>query len=180
MNRTLFTTGGRQRERGAVLLVSLIMLTLIALAVASAYFLSSSNLQSVGNMQHRNEAIAAADEKIELVVNNLLKTSGGALLPPAGLDEGVDVDGDGTNDYQVVIATPTCLEVAQVAAGTGAGQGTSEALNPSAGGYSVSGAHNTLWNIEATATNLATGTQVVITHGVRVQVSDAAKTLYCS
>ena len=51
----------RHSQRGITLFVGLIMLVLITLMVTSAFTLSTSNLKSVGNMQARDEAIAAAD-----------------------------------------------------------------------------------------------------------------------
>ena len=48
----------------------LIVLTLITLVVVSAFTLSSSNLKAVGNMQARDESVAAADQAIELVISS--------------------------------------------------------------------------------------------------------------
>ena len=51
-------------QHGATLVVGLIMLVLITLMVTSAFMLSSINLKSVGNMQFRDEAVAAANKNI--------------------------------------------------------------------------------------------------------------------
>ena len=48
-------------ERGAALVVSLIMLTLITMMLASAFTLATTNSKSVTNTQIRNEGIAAAN-----------------------------------------------------------------------------------------------------------------------
>jgi Tfp pilus assembly protein PilX len=172
-----------RQMRGATLVVALILLTLIALAVGSAFMLSSTNLQSVGNMQQRNEAIAAANEAAEAVITQLLKPIGGAApAAPAAYNAAVDIESDDQDDYTVVVAAPTCIEAIQVAAGTGAGMGSSESLNPSGAGgaYSVSGAYNTLWEISATATNTASGVAVTVNQGVRILIPEATKTAYCN
>src|SRR5688500_5382970 len=47
------------KHSGAALIVSLIMLTLITLLVTTAFQLSNTSMMSVGNMQTRDEAVAA-------------------------------------------------------------------------------------------------------------------------
>ncbi len=61
-----------RRQQGAALLIGMIMLLLITLTVTAAFNLSSSNLKSVGNLQTRNEAVAAANRAIEEVASGLL------------------------------------------------------------------------------------------------------------
>ena len=55
-------------QQGITLIVGLIMLVLITLIVTSAFMLSHTNLKSVGNMQFRDESIAAANVAIEQVL----------------------------------------------------------------------------------------------------------------
>ena len=90
-------------QRGAALLVGLIMLVLITLIVTSAFTLSTTDLKSVGNMQAKDEAIAAANQSIEQVLSSPFTTS------PAAEDINVDINNDGITDYTVHIATPTCV-----------------------------------------------------------------------
>ncbi len=175
--------GTPRGSRGATLVVALILLTLIALAVGSAFMLSSTNLKSVGNMQQRNEAIAAANDAAEAVITQLLKPIGGAApAAPAAYNATVDIENDDQPDYTVTVSVPVCIEAVQVAAGTGAGMGTSESLNPAgaSGAYSVSGAYNTLWEISATATNIASGVSVTVNQGIRILIPTATKDDYCS
>ena len=54
-----------QRSSGAALVVGLIMLVLITIMLITALNLGTSSFRSVGNMQFRNEAIAAANVAIE-------------------------------------------------------------------------------------------------------------------
>jgi Tfp pilus assembly protein PilX len=62
----------RRQQDGAALIVGLIMLVLITLAVTAGFTLSNTNLKSVGNMQSRNEAVAASNRAIEEVAASLL------------------------------------------------------------------------------------------------------------
>ena len=168
MTRRSFRAENRKRVRarsqqGATLIVGLIMLVLITLIVMSAFTLSSSNLKSVGNMQQREEAIAAANRAIELVVSSAFTTA------PVAQSINVDINNDGTNDYVVAIAVPTCLR-AMVAAGNA----------DSDVELGISGSSwNTDWDIDATVNDAASGTSVQVRQGVRVLLSDAQKTAAC-
>ena len=58
------------RERGATLIVSLIMLLLLSLLAANSFTLAKGNLQIAGNLQQREQDLAAAQQAIELVVSH--------------------------------------------------------------------------------------------------------------
>ena len=58
-------------QRGVTLIIGLIMLVLITLMVTTAFMLSNTNLKAVGNMQFRDEAIAAANVATEDVLSSL-------------------------------------------------------------------------------------------------------------
>ena len=57
---------GSSNQRGAALVVGLIMLVLITIMLVSAMVLSTSNFRSVSNMQFREEALAAGMSKAVL------------------------------------------------------------------------------------------------------------------
>ena len=90
-------------QRGATLIVGLIMLVLITLMVTGAFTQSNSNLKSVGNMQFRNEALSAANKAIEQVLG------GDFFTAPVAQEINVDINSDNKNDYTVKIATPSCV-----------------------------------------------------------------------
>ena len=52
-------TNSQQSQRGAALVVGLIMLVLVTVMLISALVMSTSGFRSVSNMQFREEAIAA-------------------------------------------------------------------------------------------------------------------------
>ncbi|MBE0472945.1 hypothetical protein [Rhodoferax sp.] len=90
-----------RRQRGATLIVGLIMLVLITLMMVSAFMLSGTNLKAVGNMQYRDEAIAAANVAIERVVSTDF------MLSPVESTETVTIGGA---VYTVKVETPVCIK----------------------------------------------------------------------
>lgn len=155
------TTGS---QRGATLVVGLIMLVLITLIVAGAFTLSSSNLKSVGNLQVREEGVAAANLAVEQVISSPFTDA------PVAQEINVDINKDGTNDYLVQVGAPTCIK-AVIATAPGATE-----IGFSGGGGST---WNTEWDIDAKVTDAASGGSVRIRQGVRVRMSDAQKNLVC-
>jgi hypothetical protein len=92
-----------ERQRGATLLVALIMLVVLTLFVVSAISSSNTNLRIAGNMQIQNESAAAAQQAIEQVISSIaFTTSTTAQNIP------VDVNNDGTAEYTVTVQ-PVCL-----------------------------------------------------------------------
>lgn len=153
-------------QRGATLVVGLIMLALITLMVTSAFTLSTSNLKAVGNMQFRNEATAAANKAIEQVVSSNFTTATGAETI------NVDLNNDGTADYVVTVAIPTCIRAAK------AGKAILSSLSLGAA-MSAASNWNTVWNIEATVADAKTGAKVITHSGVRALRSQAQKDVEC-
>lgn len=155
-----------QAQRGATLVVGLVMLALITLLVTTAFTLSNTNLKSVGNMQFRNEAAAAANKAIEQVVGSSFTVS------PAAEMIGVDINNDDTPDYTVAIATPVCVRA------TPAGTTTKSSLSL---GQSMSQVTdwNTVWEVDASVTDPASGASVRARSGVRVVRSNSQKNAEC-
>lgn len=169
----------RTGQRGATLIIGLILLTLIALAVSTAFLMNSSNLQSVGNMQRRDESVATANFATEQVISGL-QTAVSAGTAFATDEINVDVDRDGTNDYTVTVDAPVCMEARTVAGGgTGYGSSTSlPGLTPPGGSLEL------LLEIGATARDTRSGTsnndsQVQVVQGVRVLIAESQKCTYC-
>lgn len=154
------------RQRGATLIIGLIMIVLITLIVVNAFTLSSSNLKAVGNMQVRGEAVAAANEALELVISSAFTAA------PVEQSVNVDIDKNGTNDYLVAIASPTCVRA----------MAASEAA-PSdvelGAGMSSGSTWNTDWDLDATVTDASSGASVRVRQGVRVLLTSAQKTAVC-
>jgi len=146
-------------QRGATLVVGLIMLVLITLMVTTAFMLSNTNLKAVGNMQFRDEAIAAANAAIETVLSTSIK----------GTTTKVDIGGV---NYDVVVATPTCIRTTLADAGTKSSLSLPLAM-------SSGRIWNTIFDVEATVNDPRSGASVLIHQGVRTQLTEAQKVALC-
>jgi hypothetical protein len=159
----------RGRQQGAVtIFVCMMMLLMITVLVLTGYSLSTMNLQSINNAQVRAEATAAANEVIERIVSGSFTTS------PASFADTytVDINNDAVVDYQVQLAVPICVRATPVAA--------TSASSVTLPGMSVASAWNTVWELDATATQAVTGASVRVLHGVRVLLTTAEKATVCA
>lgn len=108
----------KYQQHGATLLVSLIMLVLMTLLAVTSFNLGKSSLQIVGNMQHRNEALAAAQEAIEEAISTtrLFESPQAVFLNPCGAANTrcVDVNGDSQSDVTVALTPAPCIAKVQV------------------------------------------------------------------
>lgn len=146
-------------QHGATLVVGLIMLVLITLMVVTAFMLSSTNLKAVGNMQFRDEAIAAANAAIETVLSTSIQATNTA----------VDIGGI---EYQVAVATPICLRATLADAGVK----TSLSLPKE---MSSGETWNVMFDIEATVNDARSGALVRVHQGVRALLTRAQKEAHC-
>ncbi|MBS1134030.1 MAG: hypothetical protein H6R02_1171 [Burkholderiaceae bacterium] len=165
------TTSNVARNRGAALVVGLIMLVLITLMLITALNLGTVNFRSVSNMQFREEAIAAANQAIDQVIGSPFVNNPSAV---AAAPINVDMDKDGTIDYVVRIALPQCVYAAQAF-----GADPSSLSLPAS--MTVASTWNTVWDIQATvdsADNVG-GAAVVIRAGVRVLLDQVQKDAKC-
>ena len=153
-------------QRGATLVVALIMLTLITLLVVNAFTLSSSNLQAVGNMQARDEAIAAGNQAIELVVSSSFTDA------PVAQELNVDMNKDGATDYTVSIALPKCVRAIEVP--------NPDKCEENLKALCAENNWYTEWDLQATVGDTASGTSVVVHQGVRAKLSNSQKTAVCA
>lgn len=93
----------KQKQRGATLLVALVMLIVLTLLVVSGIRSSTTNLRIVGNMQMQEEAIAAAQQATEQIISSNFTAA------PTATAISVDINQDGTTDYTANVALPSCL-----------------------------------------------------------------------
>ncbi len=172
------------RQRGATLLVGMIMLLLITLLAITAFKLTKGNLQAVGNTQQRDQAVAAAQGAIEQVVSSTQFTStpANALPNPCGGVPNttcVDANGDGVTDVTVSV-TSKCVsaQVIPVSAldftksdDAGCLVGTGQDLGVVGGASNNSLCANTLWDVQAVATDSLGNAQATVNQGAAVRVS---------
>jgi Tfp pilus assembly protein PilV len=160
-------------QQGATLVVGLIMLTLLTVMVTSAFTMSSTDLKSVGNLQWREEATAAANKAIEQVISSPFTDAPGEQA----ID--VDINNDGNADYTVDLAVPTCVSSSEIA---GLSAPPSSILLGSAFSVSTSSFYQTVWDIDATVKDLAggaSGASVRVRQGVRVLLTQTQFNSVC-
>ena len=154
-------------QRGVVtIFVSMILLVLITLLVTTAYSLSTMNLRAVGNVQARKEATAAANAVIESTISLSFWE-----IATAQKGKIVDLNMDGVTDYLVDLEIPRCVRATKVASTTSA--------SVTLPGMTSSTAWNTVWELDATATEATTGTRVRVLQGVRTILSTTFKEALC-
>jgi len=145
----------------------MILLLLITLLVITAYSLSSMNLRAVGNVQAREEGLAAANVLIDRTIDSDLWT-----LSSVSEDNEVDLNGDGIADFLVDLAQPRCVRA------TEASNNLSSSITLP--GMTSISAWNTIWELDATATEATTGTRVRVIQGVRLLLSTTLKDTHCT
>lgn len=89
------------------MIVSLVMLAVLLIIVATLVGTSNINFRIAANQQYRMEAKHAGQHAIEEYISNV----GNFTLPLPTIDDpiGYDVDGDGTNEYIAVVPPPSCV-----------------------------------------------------------------------
>jgi hypothetical protein len=103
------------RQRGATLLVGLIMLLLLTLQAIAAFHTSTAQLRITGNTQDRRAAETAANHAIAETLG-----AGQFAVDPsrvAAVPLAVDTDGDGAADFTVTVV-PVCRGVKPLAPST--------------------------------------------------------------
>jgi Tfp pilus assembly protein PilX len=155
-------------EKGAALIVGLIMLVLITLMLITALNLGTTNFRAVANMQYRAEAVAAANKAIEQVMSTPFTAA------PAAETVNVDIDNDADTDYEVQVAVPECIY-----ASPAFGADPSSLSLPVS--MSAASTWNTVWDLDATATDAdnVVGANARVRAGVRVLLTEAEKDAVC-
>ena len=157
-------------QKGAALVVGMIMLVLITLMLITALNLGTTNFRAMTNMQFRSEAIAAANQAIEQVISTPFTAA------PAAEAIDIDVDNDADTDYTVQVAVPECVYATQAF-----GADPSSLSLPAS--MSASSTWNTVWDVDARVDGAdpanVSGTAVRVHAGVRVLLTEAEKDAVC-
>lgn len=164
----------KRAQRGVTLAVGLIMLFVITVMVVAAFKLSTINLAAVGNMQFREQALAAANLAINSEADASFHTNIPNIILP-GVRH-VDIDGDGNPDFKVAFNSITCLRASK----EGAAASSSVTLPVS---MSTLSDYNSVWDFDVTATDEtdgATGTSIRVHEGVRVKLNQAQCDAHCA
>jgi len=164
-------------ERGFVLVISLVMLVILTLLVVSAIRSGNSNLRVAGNMQVKEEGIAAAQQATEQVI------SVNFTAAPVAQTINIDVNKDGTNDYVVNVQKPACtatkpllnadLDATKPADQPCLGSGTAQNTGLMTAGAPVatgtSWCNQQKWDVEARVNDATTGVALTAHQGISMR-----------
>ena len=172
------------RQRGVTLIIALMMLTALGLLAAWALKAGTLNVRAVGNMQARQEVLAAAQTAIETTISSPEFSQQPATVAARPIT--VDIDGDGAVDLTARLSpVPACYRVMAV---------KMSELDPSVeadracvrpqvttgiesdnlpAGESLCA--DSEWNLRATVTDTTTGASVAVNQGVALRglITDA-------
>src|SRR6185369_12200485 len=97
-------------QRGATLIIALIMLVALAMLSLWSFNAGTMNLRVVGNSQARQEVVAAAQAATELTLSTPLFTQDPLAVAAGAIP--IDIDGDAQPDYQARLTpAPACYRV---------------------------------------------------------------------
>lgn len=134
-----------ERQRGAVLVISLVLLVVLTLFVISSTQIASGNLRIVGNLQSKQNVESISQEALEQVISDIAPfyapTSPIAVTAPSGM--------------AVTVGNRNCVRA-----------------TPAAGYSAVSGVspEDTFWDVPITVTDSATGAATATAQGVRIRL----------
>ena len=160
------------KQRGSILMISLIMLVVLTLLVISAMRSSNSNLRVVGNMQMQQEAESAAQQAVEQIISYNFTT-----LPASS----VITVSYGTTDYTVTVPAPTCLGSTALSNNSpnlptqciGSGAATNTGIISASGVTTSAGqswCYAQQWEVKASAVNASTGATATVHQGTALTV----------
>jgi len=176
----------RTCQRGAVLLVGLVMLVLVTIAAVTSYNLARGGSQVVSNMGYRNDTAAAAQQAIETAISSIAFADSPTAV---FFDNGAcgdpnsrcyDVNGDGTDDLVVSLTPPPACRTGRVLSTQELDVTDSEDLGCTVSAsqtFGVAGTTEpaslcaqTMWDVRAVASDAATRSQVAVVQGVALRV----------
>lgn len=173
------------RQSGTTLLVAMIMLVLITLLVINTVNLGSGSVQTVSNMQSRNQATAAAEEALQEVISNTNFFNTPSTVYTTACNGSynakcVDTNADGVSDITVTLTpNPTCVQ-ARVLTNADLDMSVKEdadcATQAQQEGFGMDAPTNnsecarSMWEIRARAADTVTQATAIVTQGVSVTV----------
>lgn len=171
------------RQRGITLIVGLIMLVLLLLMGVSAFNLTRNNAAITANMQNRQEAVNAAMQATEQVISKtqFIETPENAMPGGCGTNQSCfDVNGDGSDDITVTLTPQPCIKKIQVIKNASldltdpddqvCAQGVAQNLGVAGATTGDSLCAESVWEINASASDPTTQAAATVTTGVAVRV----------
>ena len=186
-------------QRGATLVIALVMLILLTLFALSALNTSTTNLKVVGNMQAQTEAFNAGQAAIESVISTTLFTTSpaNAVTSACGAANTLCVDYAGswvanpTNAAYTIRLNPqpACVTVRAIKLSEltlAAGSADNDCTVGQAQQFGVAGAvtgdslcANSVWEITAETIAAVSGAKVVSAQGIGIRIATDAMATSC-
>jgi Tfp pilus assembly protein PilV len=186
-------------QRGVTLILSMIMLVLLTIVALSTFNIGKSSLQIVDNAQQQSQAQNASQAILDQVVSSpTFAENPAAVLDNSNCPTGVsapansrcvDVNGDGKMVFVVTLTPqPTCSRVKVVLAtdlnvesreDLGCALGESQNFGTEGVTTNMSLCADSLWEIQAQATDPASRAEAVVDRGVSMRVSNDAVATAC-
>lgn len=166
--------GFPRQERGAVLLVALIMLLMVTLLAISSFNLTQTNLKVVQNMESRGMAKYAANAAIEEAISSARFLSSPNSVFSQSCEQAnrkcYDFNGDDLVDIAVSLEAPSCVIVLPIK------NSELNVSDPADASCFIQGSPNSMcvnsvWELRATARDVLTGAEVVVRQGVAVRAT---------
>lgn len=194
---------GLRLQRGATLVIALIMLILLTLFAITALNTSTTNLKVVGNMQAQTEAFNATQAAIETVISTPLFTTNPAGAVTSVCAGGgftanqmcVDFAGNPTTNYNAAAyiirlnPQPACITVQPIKLTElviGAGSADNECTIGQAQQFGVAGAvtgdslcANSVWEITAETIAAVSGARAASVQGIGIRIATDAMATSC-
>ena len=165
------TTTMQTRQAGLTLFVAMIILVMVTLLVVSAFRVSNTNLKIVSSMQGRQEALGSSQAAVEQVLSSSFFSENPNIVQATPI--AVDVNGDGTPDYDVQMALPKCMRTFPVVVDPVAPTKlqldcAGSSRFPSS--MTPTWCSNTIWEVGATTTDRLTAATTTVRQGVGMTV----------
>lgn len=180
----------RSKQQGVTLIIGMIFLVILTLAALASFNLGKLNFVVTSNMQQRSESVRAVEQVLdEIVDNDQIKLSSAALFG-SGNTRAIDINGDGTTDVTVTVATPVCRKIQVIKQATldlskADDLGCSAGVVSSAAGIENATTADSLcsdvvWEVTATGVQAWETAKVVSVVGIgqRGSTNDASKACY--
>lgn len=166
-----------QRQRGSVLIISLIMLVVLTLLAVSAINMSTAGLRVVNAMQTRGEALSAAQRCVEQILSSSFAGSIGTIAGTCTIAI------DAGKSYDVTMGAPCLKQMVGVpnsklnVVRNSSGQCTSADCKCVAEGY-WSDCADTVWDLSASVNEGFFGAHISLRQGIALRMDNSAALAY--
>ncbi|HLA34109.1 MAG TPA: hypothetical protein VJ001_04485 [Rhodocyclaceae bacterium] len=185
----------RQVQRGAILMVALMLLIVLTLMAIATFNFGKANYTVVGNAQQRMEATRSAEQVIEEVLSNpnigdsTVTTWFATACDGSNAKRCVDINGDGNTDYIVTVTRGPCVTAAPILnsaldinvpndAACSVGAGQSFGVEGATDGNSLCA--DVVREMEVVAKDSLNQTEVKVVQGFGVRTDSAGLSVTCN